>query len=163
MPDIRSSLIARADDPPAFQVAQQDQGGKTRPIVVSVTIPNTGGPAVGERIRWGRLPSGARLLPTTRLFWSGGAASSTLTLGDRASTARYLVATSVTAAGSATADAAYATGALPRVATNTQFGIENVLPIPTTDENELISVVGGAALQAGQRITLVGEYVEAGQ
>lgn len=166
MADGRSQIIVRSDDPPVAQaplVSANEYGGAVKTIISTFTNPSAGGVAVGESIRWARLPQGARLLPSTRLFWANGAASSTLTLGDRASIARYLAATAVTSAGSATADAAYATGAIPSVATNTQFFNavgQGVNAIPATDENELISRCAGANLAAGQRITLVAQYVE---
>ncbi len=64
--------------------------------------------------------------------------------------ARYLAATSVAAAGSATAEAQFANGALFEVSV-AQLGL-------ATDQSELLSTVAGAALQAGQVITLVAQY-----
>lgn len=141
---------ARAAVP--YQTVKTNQlGGEVQNFISTYTVPASQGPAVGEYISWGFLPAGARLLPSTRLYFSAGAASSTLNLGDPASAARYLAATAVTSAGAATCEAAYASGALPEV--------DVVTPGVAGDKSELRSTVAGAALQAGQVITLVGQYV----
>ncbi|NWA03725.1 hypothetical protein [Pseudomonas gingeri] len=126
------------------------QGGDVQVFISTYTVPATGGPGIGEYISWGFLPFGSRLLPTTKLYFAAGAASSTITLGDPVSTARYLAATAVTTAGSATAEAVFANGGL--------FDVLITKPNDATDTSELRSVVAGAALQAGQVITLVAQY-----
>ena len=126
------------------------QGGDVQVFISTYTVPASGGPGIGEYISWGFLPFNARLLPTTKIYCSVGAASSTLNLGDPVVPARYLAATSVATAGSATAEAQYANGAL--------FDVTVVAPGQATDQSELRSVVAGAALQAGQVITLVAQY-----
>lgn len=128
------------------------QGGDIQVFVSTYTVPASGGPGIGEYISWGFLPFGARLMPTTKLYFAAGAASSTLNLGDPVTPARYLAATAVTSAGSAVAEAQYANGAL--------FDVAIVKPGDATDQSELRSVVAGAALQAGQVITLVAQYAQ---
>lgn len=115
--------------------------GDVRCMVTSYTVSGT--VAIGDVIEWGELPVGARLLPGSKLFWSTGAASSTLNLGDTGSAARYLAATAVTTAGSATAEAQLASGATYDVTATTTV---------------LRSTVAGATLQAGQVITLHAYY-----
>lgn len=127
------------------------QGGDVQVFISSYTVPASGGPGIGEYISWGFLPYGARLLPTSKLYCSAGAASSTVTLGDPVTPARYLAATAVTSAGSATAEAQFANGAIG-------FDVLVTKPGDATDTSELRSVVAGAALQAGQVITLVAQY-----
>lgn len=128
------------------------QGGDIQVFVSTYTVPASGGPGIGEYISWGFLPFGARLMPTTKLYFAAGAASSTLNLGDPVTPARYLAATAVTSAGSAVAEAQFANGAL--------FDVAVVKPGDATDQSELRSVVAGAALQAGQVITLVAQYAQ---
>lgn len=128
------------------------QGGDVQVFISTYTVPATGGPGIGEYISWGFLPFGARLMPTTKLYFSAGAASSTINLGDPVTPARYLAATAVTTAGNATAEAVFANGAL--------FDVLVTLPGQATDTSELRSVVAGAALQAGQVITLVAQYAQ---
>lgn len=128
------------------------QGGDVQVFISTYTVPASGGPGIGEYISWGFLPFNARLMPTTRLYFAAGAASSTLNLGDPVTPARYLAATAVTTAGSAVAEAQYANGAL--------FDVLITKPGDATDTSELRSVVAGAALQAGQVITLVAQYAQ---
>ncbi|WP_060538573.1 hypothetical protein [Pseudomonas sp. NBRC 111125] len=128
------------------------QGGDVQVFISTYTVPASGGPGIGEYISWGFLPFGARLMPTTKLYFAAGAASSTLNLGDPVTPARYLAATAVTSAGSATAEAVFANGGL--------FDVAVIAPGQATDQSELRSVVAGAALQAGQVITLVAQYAQ---
>ena len=68
---------------PAIRVKANKQTGALRIFEASYTVPASGGPAVGEKIVWGKLPPKARILGNlSRLRWSAGAASSTLNLGD---------------------------------------------------------------------------------
>ncbi|MBM5460284.1 hypothetical protein H8F21_22220 [Pseudomonas sp. P66] len=128
------------------------QGGDVQVFISTYTVPASGGPGIGEYISWGFLPFGARLMPTTKLYFAAGAASSTLNLGDPVTPARYLAATAVTSAGNAAAEAVFANGGL--------FDVAVVKPGDATDQSELRSVVAGAALQAGQVITLVAQYAQ---
>lgn len=118
-------------------------GGRVRYMMSTYTVPASSGPQIGDTITWGTLPNGARLVSGSKLFFSAGAVSSTLNLGDSGSAARYLAATSVTSAGSATAEAHLASGATYK----------------NTAATALVSTVAGAALQAAQVITLHAYYV----
>lgn len=144
-----SLAAARAAQPQQLARGNQ-QDGETRVFVSTYTVPATGGPGIGEYISWGFLPLGARLVPGSKIYFSAGAASSTLNLGDPASPARYMAATSVAAAGSAVAEAQFTNGATAEVTV--------VKPGDATDMSELRSVVAGAALGAGQVLTLVAQY-----
>lgn len=145
-----ASLAAARASLPQSLVKGNQQDGEARAFVSTYTVPATGGPIVGEYISWGFLPLGARLLPGAKIYFSAGAASSTINLGDPASAARYMAATAVTAAGNATAEAQFASGGLAEV--------DVVAPGQATDKSELRSTVAGAALQAGQVLTLVALY-----
>ncbi|SEB73207.1 hypothetical protein SAMN05216178_2043 [Pseudomonas saponiphila] len=149
MATVNASVAAARAALPQQLVKPSQQGADVQVLVSTYAVP-AGGVAVGDRIKWGQIPFGTRLMPSTRLYFSAGAASSTLNLGDVASQARYLAATSVAAAGSATAEAVYANGGL--------FEVAVVAPGQPTDQSELFSIVAGAALQAGQVITLVAQY-----
>jgi hypothetical protein len=145
-----SVAAARAATPQTLVKGNQ-QDGEVKVMISTFTVPASLGPGIGEYISWGFLPYGARLLPSSKIYFSAGAASSTINLGDAVTPARYLAATAVTSAGNAVAEAAYAAGALPEV---------DVVAIGlATDKSELRSVVAGAALQAAQVITLVAQYV----
>ena len=118
--------------------------GKVRYMMSTYTV-GAGTLLVGDTINWGTLPKKARLLGhMTKIYWSTGAASSTLNLGDSASAARYLAATSVTTAGGAICEAANASGAT----------------FATAAATDLVSTVAGAALPANQVITLHVAYVQ---
>lgn len=121
----------------------RDAAGKVRYMFSTITVP--AGTVIGDIIQWGKLPKGSRLIGhMSKLYFAVGAASSTLNMGDSASAARYLAATSVATAGSAVPEAAAANGA----------GFVN------TGDTMLQSVVAGAGLQAGQVITLHAAYVQ---
>lgn len=150
MATVNASVSAARAALPQQLVKPNLQGADVQILVSTYTVPATGGPGIGDKISWGLLPFGSRLMPGTRLYFAAGAASSTINLGDPVSQARYLAATSVATAGSATADAQFANGALFEVSVAQQG-----LP---TDQSELLSTVAGAALLAGQVITLVAHY-----
>ena len=84
------------------------QNGRIRYFNAVFRAPASGAaPAIADKIIWGKLPVGARILGhLSRLDFNTGTASSTLNLGDQFVPARHLVATSVTATGSATPSAA---------------------------------------------------------
>lgn len=149
MTTVNASVSAARVALPQQLVKPNLQGADIQILVSTFTVP-AGGTAIGDKISWGLLPFGSRLMPGTKLYFGAGAASSTLNLGDTVSQARYLAATSVAAAGNAVAEAHLANGALFEV-TVAQQGL-------ATDQSELLSTVAGAALQAGQVITLVGQY-----
>jgi hypothetical protein len=107
--------------------------------------------AIGVTITWGSLPLGARVLGhLSKLYFSAGTASSTINLGDAASPARHLAATSVAAAGSAVPEAQSASGA--------QFETSDASS-GATNNCTLISTVAGAAVPIGQVLTLKVAYV----
>ena len=119
--------------------------GKLRYFMSSYTVP-VGGLSIGDVIRWIDLPAGARLVGyQTILGCAAGTASSTLNVGDSASAARYLAASSVASAAEFTCKAAETNGATGFV---------------TTAKTTVQSVVAGAGLLAGQVITLKGCYVQ---
>lgn len=145
--DIQTNLAAT---PPVHSKVNR-LNGRIRHFEATYTVPAASGPGIGETITWGALPKGARILGhLSKLYWSTGAASSTLNLGDAASAARHLAATAVTTAGNAVPEAAAASGA--------QFETSDDSTAATNNCN-LISTVAGAALQAAQVLTLKVAYV----
>lgn len=145
--DLQANLVAT----PQVRSKVNRYGGRIRHFEATYTVPAAAGPGIGETITWGSLPIGARVLGhLSKLYWSAGAASSTLNLGDAASAARHLAATGVTAAGGAVPEAASANGA--------QFEASDA-STAATNNCTLISTVAGAALQAAQVITLKIAYV----
>lgn len=149
MATVLASLAAARAALPQQNVKLNLQGGDIQCFVSTFTVP-AGGLAIGDVISWGYLPLGGRVMPGSKLFFGAGAASSTLNLGDPVSAARYLAATSVAAAGSALAENQFANGGL--------FEVTVAKPGDNADLSELRSVVAGAALQAGQVLTLVVVY-----
>jgi hypothetical protein len=138
---------------PTTKVKANKMHGRIRIFEASFTVPAAAGPGIGEKIYWGQLPLGARVMGhLSRMRWSAGAASSTLNLGDGASAARHLAATAVTAAGSATPDVAETNGASFETSDATANAANSWTS--ATDNCVLISTVAGAALAAGQVITL---------
>jgi hypothetical protein len=144
--------------PPATRVKVNRINGRIRNFEASYTVP-PGGIAIADKIVWGKLPLGARTMGNMgKLYFAAGTASSTINLGDNVSAARHLAATSVAAAGSAVPEAANAAGAQFET-TDDSNSVANAFS-SATDNATLISVVAGAALLAGQVITLRMPYVQ---
>jgi len=162
MPNIDSQLAAQQRDPAraaAALIHANVVGAKIRWFEARAVVPTAGGPGVGERIVWGRiLPPRAKLIPhLTRLQWTAGAASSTVTVGDEVTTNRYLAATSVTTAGGSPMTDPAGAPLLPEVTQGDEGQLGN--PNNPLSDRVLVSVVGGAALAAGQALVLRGAYV----
>lgn len=146
MANLNADNAANMAATPPTRIKANKQHGRLRIFEATATVPATGGPGIGEKITWGKLPKGARVLGNMGLLsFSAGAATSTLNLGDAASDARHLAATSVAAAGTAVPQAQSAAGA--SFETSDDSG-------GATDNCTLVSTVAGAALGAGQVITL---------
>lgn len=144
MANVNATLAAARAAIPQTNVPNNQQGGDLQVFFATVTNPAAGGVAVGEYIEWGTLPPNARVV-FGYLSQSAGAASSTLTLGDAASAARYLAATAVNAAGNTTI--------VPATNANGATGFVS------STETVLRSTCAGANLQASQTLTLVLFYV----
>lgn len=145
--------------PPATRIKANKQAGRIRIFEATYAAPATGMPAIADKIVWGKLPVGARILGNlSRMRWSAGAASCTLNLGDNASAARHLAATSVTSAGSATPDAAEVNGASFETSVDTA-NLANEYT-SAADNCTLISTVAGAQMGASQVVTLRVAYVQ---
>ncbi|MFO0255381.1 MAG: hypothetical protein ACK52V_14810 [Betaproteobacteria bacterium] len=133
---------------PQTLVAGTQAGGEMFPLFSTLTNPAAGGVVVGENISWGTLPLGARVL-MGYLTCSAGTASSTLNLGDRATPARYLAATSVASATNIAINppVSNANGAAGFVTNVSAPGL-------ATDTCEILSVCAGANIAANQTLTL---------
>lgn len=143
---------------PATRVKANKQGGRIRIFEATFTVPASP-PIVADKIIWGKLPVKSRVLGhLCSLSFSAGAASQTLNLGDNASAARHLAATSVTAAGLATPQAQSASGASFETSDDTANQANSF--VSATDDCTLISTVAGATLTAGQVLTLRMAYAQ---
>jgi len=136
---------------PPSRVKVNKQHGRVRWFESTYTAPATSTPQIADTITWGELPVGARVIgPLSSLNYSVGTASSTINVGDAASAARHLAATSVASAGN-TALANPSNGAASFETTDGSGA--------ATDNCTLISTVAGAAIAANQVITLRVAYV----
>jgi hypothetical protein len=144
------SLAAAKVAYPQMLVKPSLQGADIQVLISTYTVPASLGPGIGDYISWGFLPFGARLMPGTSIYCAVGTASSTLNLGDPVTPARYMAASSAATAAKLPAEAQFTNGALAEVTI--------VKPGDATDTSELRSVVAGAALLAGQVLTLVAFY-----
>lgn len=150
MANFNATLAAAKAALPQTRTKVNQQHGRLRTFESSITVP-VGGIAIADTISWGDLPKGARVLGhLSQLNFAAGAASSTINVGDSASAARHLAATSVASAGVAVPQAQSANGA--SFETSDASG-------SATDNCSLKSTVAGAALLAGQVITLRMVYV----
>lgn len=145
---LASNAAARVAYPQTL-VKPNLQGGDLQVFISTYTVP-VGGVAIADVISWGYLPFGARLMPGTAIYCSAGTASSTINLGDPVTPARYMAASAAASAAKLVAEAQFASGGLAEVTV--------VKPGDATDTSELRSVVAGAALLAGQVLTLVAVY-----
>lgn len=151
MANFNATLQALTAATPPARAQTNVLHGRIRYFESTFTVP-VGGLAIADTITWGSLTAGARIVGhLSQLNFGAGTASSTLNLGDAASAARHLAATSVAAAGTAIPQAASANGAAGFVVTDNS--------VNATNNGTLISTVAGAALLAGQVITLRIAYV----
>ena len=149
MANVKADIATNSTAMPPVRNKVNRQGGRIRYFEATVTP--IVAVAIGETITWGDLPLGARVVGhMSKLYFSAGTASSTINLGDAASAARHLAATSVAAAGSAVPEAASASGA--------QFETSDASSA-ATNNCTLISTVAGAAVPIGQVLTLKMAYV----
>lgn len=149
MASVLADIQTNAQAKPAVRTKANRLHGRIR--VFQATVTPAADVAIGETITWGSLPVGARVLGhLSKLYFSAGAASSTINLGDAVSAARHLDATSITSAGSAVPEAASADGA--------QFETTDA-STAATNNCTLISTVAGADIPAGQVLTLTVAYV----
>ncbi len=83
-------------------------GGRVRIFHSIFRAPSSGtAPAIADKIIWGKLPVGARILGNLgRVDFNAGTASCTINLGDNTLATRHLAATAINAAGTATPSAA---------------------------------------------------------
>lgn len=148
MANQNASVATAAATIPQTLVAGNQQGGELKVLFSTFTNPAVAGVAVGEVITWGFLPLGARVL-FGYLTCSTGTASSTLNLGDRATPARYLAASSIATAANIAINppVTNALGAAGFVVNVAALG-------QATDTTEIRSVCGTAIVAVGQTLTL---------
>lgn len=156
--DLASSIASTIPTAPQTRVGANKHGGTMRTFEATYIVP-TPAPIIGDKLIWGKLPVRSRMLGHLGLLsWSAGSASSTLNVGDGAGAARHLAATAVASAGSAVPQAAITAGASFETTDDTASATNGF--VSTADNCTLVSTVAGAALLAGQRITLRMPYVQ---
>jgi hypothetical protein len=118
--------------------------GRVRYFEATFKAPATGtAPAIGDKIIWGKLPVGARIVNhMSKLYFDAGTASSTLNLGDNVVPARHLAATSVAALGNA----------VPEVSALVNSGTANTV----NGSNQISALVSQGSFQVGFKITGTG-------
>lgn len=144
-----ATVAAAARATPPLLVKGNQQGGELNCLFSTLANPAAGGVGIGEVITWGFLPFNSRVL-FGWLTCSAGAASATLNLGDAATPARYLAASSITTAASIAI-----LPALPNALGGAGFEVTNIAPGTATDHSEIRSVCAGAAVAANQTLTLL--------
>lgn len=127
--------------PPAKLSAAQ-QGGRVRIFRATYTQGAADG-AIGDVVKFGKLPAGATRLPYGRAFFSAGNANATMAFGITGAAADMAAATAIAAAGNVDLDVFAAAGAVSTLAA----------------EKEVIGTNAVAAIKAAQVITVWIPYV----
>jgi hypothetical protein len=122
--------------------------GRVRYFEAQYIAPAAGtAPAIGDKIIWGKLPVGARIIGhLSKMYWDAGTAACTLNLGDSMAAARHLAATAVTALGNA----------VPEVSALVNAAVANV----TIGTNVIFVTSGFGAFGIGNKV--VGTGIPAG-
>lgn len=149
MPDFQADLQTILTGPAfgqplATRTKSNRQGGRLRLFESMYRAPASGtAPAIADRIIWGKLPVKSRILGhLSRVYWTAGTASCTLSLGDQMVAARHLAATAITTAGNATPDvAAQSTTSLVDT-TNGSATLTNVRSIGAYTPGSLVTGTG---------------------
>lgn len=145
--DVATNLAAT----PPVRTKVNRLNGRLRIFRATYTVPAAPAFVIGDTITWGQLPIGARTLGYLgQLNCSAGTVATTLNLGDAASAARHLAASSVAAAAVFVPSVANVNGA--------DFETSDQSTAATNNCN-LISTLAGAVLLVGQVITLTMPYV----
>lgn len=118
--------------------------GRLRHFESTFVAPLSGtAPAIADKIVWGKLPLGSRIVGhNSKMYWNTGTASSTLNLGDNVVPARHLAATSVAATGSA----------VPEASALLNSGIGDI----TTNSNQVTNLKSVGSFQPGFNIAGTG-------
>lgn len=130
--------------PPATRVKVNKMGGRVRFQEFTYVAPSAGtAPAIADKIVFGKLPLGARLVGhLSKLYWDTGTASCTLAIGDNIVAARHLAATAITTTGSA----------VPEAAALIITAVGDI----TTGSNQVINLKSVGAFQVGFKIVGTG-------
>jgi hypothetical protein len=151
MANFQADNAANVAATPQVRNKSNKQGGRVRWFESTYTAPSSSTPQIGDTIEFGSLPTGARVIgPLSSLAYSAGTASSTLAIGDAASSNRHLAATSIASAGN-TALANPSNGAASFETSDNSSA--------ATNNCKLLGTVAGAAVAASQVITLRVAYV----
>jgi hypothetical protein len=143
--DVQTTVNGPAfGQPVATRLRANKLGGRVRYAEFTYVAPASGtAPAIGDKIVWGKLPLGARLVGhLSKLYWDTGTASCTLNLGDNIVPARHLAATAITTTGNA----------VPEVSALANSGTGNT----TINSNQVTGLVSMGSFQIGFKITGTG-------
>lgn len=127
---------------PPVKLSAAQQGGRVRIFRATYTQGVADG-AIGDVIKFGKLPAGATRLPYGRAFFSAGDANATLAIGITGAAADMAAATAITNAGNVALDVFAAGGAVSTLAA----------------EKEVIGTNATAAIKGGQKVTVWIPYV----
>jgi hypothetical protein len=145
--DIQTNLVAT----PPVRSKVNRLNGRLRVLRAQYTVPASPAFVIGDTITWGPLPVGARIIGyLSQLNCAVGTAATTLNLGDAASAARHLAASSVATAATFIPNLAEVNGA--------QFETSDG-STAATNNCTLISTLAGGVLLIGQVINLTVVYV----
>lgn len=153
--DLQSTLDGPANGfPPTTRTKANRQNGRIRYFNAVFRAPASGAaPAIGDKIIWGKLPVGARILGhLSRLDFNTGTAACTLNLGDQFVAARHLAATAINATGSATPSAAVFTNTSTADVTINSNVLTNVKGLGAYT---IGGIVTGTGIAAGAYVTAV--------
>ena len=127
---------------PPTKVSAAQYGGRVRIFEACYTQGAADG-AIGDIVRFGKLPAGATRLPFGRAFFAAGNVNATMKFGITGADADMAAATAIAAAGSVNLDVFAASGAVSTLAA----------------DKEVIGTNATAAVKAGQKITVWIPYV----
>lgn len=153
--DIQSVIDGPAYGQPLVTRMKSNRlGGRIRYAGFLFRAPAAGvAPAIGDKIVWGKLPVGARILGhLSRLDFNAGTVACTINLGDQFQAARHLAATAINAAGTATPSAAVFTTTATADVTINSAVLTNVKGLGAFT---IGSVVTGTGIAAGAYVTAV--------
>lgn len=151
MAEIKSVQMAKLAAVPAQKLATTESHGRVRIMFAALATTHAEG-AIADTVVFGRIPAGARILPTGTLACAAGTASSTLDIGLR----RVKDRTVIDADGLAAAVNIASAGSK---AINTGALIANGASYVTVEEVEVYGTIAGAVLAANQAMNVQITYV----
>lgn len=160
MANFFSNQITGFNTTPPTKLKVNSFGGRMRYAFGDFTNPAASGAGIGDIIYFLRMPRGSRVVaPLSRINISAGTASCTVTSGDNVLPARYLPATSITAAAQFAWYSSETSGRIPYEITDDSRDGATGLPSATND-SDLRLTVAGAVVAASQVIGMHVTFVQ---